>query len=154
SLSAAAACLTVVLGVMSPAVGLGLVTVVLTPYCIVLGVRPNLLRRFGLPAAWADWITVATIEEEAELEVAIHPSLGNLRDAIIAGVAVLVVVGASIAMEQSLSELGARHGFPEIIIGGIVLAAVTSLPNAVAAVYLAARGRGAATLSIAMNSNT
>jgi hypothetical protein len=35
-----------------------------------------------------------------------------------------------------------------------VLAAVTSLPNVVAAVYLAARGRGAATLSTALNSNT
>ncbi len=35
-----------------------------------------------------------------------------------------------------------------------MLAAVTSLPNAVAAVYLAARGRGAATLSTALNSNT
>lgn len=30
---------------------------------------------------------------------------------------------------------------------------MTSLPNAVAALYLAARGRGAATLSIALNSN-
>jgi Ca2+/Na+ antiporter len=35
-----------------------------------------------------------------------------------------------------------------------VLAAVTSLPNAVAAVYLARRGRAAATLSTALNSNT
>jgi Ca2+/Na+ antiporter len=34
-----------------------------------------------------------------------------------------------------------------------VLAAVTSLPNAVAAVYLARRGRGAAALSTALNSN-
>ena len=37
--------------------------------------------------------------------------------------------------------------------GGLVLAVVTSLPNAVAAVYLARRGRGAAVLSIALNSN-
>jgi Ca2+/Na+ antiporter len=43
---------------------------------------------------------------------------------------------------------------PDIVLGGLVLAAVTSLPNAVAAVYLARRGRGAATLSTAMNSNT
>ena len=43
--------------------------------------------------------------------------------------------------------VGARHHVP-----GIVLAAVTSLPNAVAAVSLAQRGR-AATLSTAMNSN-
>jgi cation:H+ antiporter len=33
------------------------------------------------------------------------------------------------------------------------LAAVTSLPNAVSAIYLARRGRGAAALSTALNSN-
>lgn len=37
--------------------------------------------------------------------------------------------------------------------GGLVLAAVTSLPPAVAAVHLAARGRGAAALSTAFTSN-
>jgi Ca2+/Na+ antiporter len=42
---------------------------------------------------------------------------------------------------------------PQIITGGVVLAAVTSLPNSVAAVYLAARGRGAAMLSTTLNSN-
>ncbi len=39
------------------------------------------------------------------------------------------------------------------MVGGVLLAAVTSLPNAVAAVYLARRGRGAAMLSTALNSN-
>ena len=34
-----------------------------------------------------------------------------------------------------------------------MLAVVTSLPNAVSAVYLARRGRGAAVLSTALNSN-
>jgi len=34
-----------------------------------------------------------------------------------------------------------------------VLAVVTSLPNAVSAVYLAVRGRGAAALSIPLSSN-
>ena len=64
-----------------------------------------------------------------------------------------VVVGASIAMELTASKLGARHHVAEIVIGGLVLAGVTSLPNAVSALYLAVRGRGAATLSIALNSN-
>jgi DNA-binding beta-propeller fold protein YncE len=40
-----------------------------------------------------------------------------------------------------------------IVAGGLVLAVVTSLPNAVSAVYLARRGRGAAVLSTALNSN-
>jgi Ca2+/Na+ antiporter len=56
-------------------------------------------------------------------------------------------------MEQSASTLGTRHAIPEIVVGGLILAGVTSLPNAVAAIYLAGRGRGAATLSTAMNSN-
>ena len=42
---------------------------------------------------------------------------------------------------------------PGVVVGGLVLAGVTSLPNAVAAVYLAMRGRGAAVLSTALNSN-
>jgi Ca2+/Na+ antiporter len=63
------------------------------------------------------------------------------------------VVGASVAMEQSATSLGRHFAIPEIVVGALVLAAVTSLPNAVAAVYLARRGRGAATLSTALNSN-
>jgi Ca2+/Na+ antiporter len=66
---------------------------------------------------------------------------------------VVVVVGASVAMERAASELGVRHAVPGIVVGALVLAAVTSLPNAVAAVYLAMRGRGAAVLSTALNSN-
>ncbi len=65
-----------------------------------------------------------------------------------------MVVVASVTMERAASALGSRFAVPEIVVGGLVLAAVTSLPNAVAAVYLAARGRGAATLSTALNSNT
>lgn len=57
-------------------------------------------------------------------------------------------------MEQTASKLGASRAIPEIATGGLILAAVTSLPNAVAAVYLAGRGGGAATLSTATNSNT
>ncbi|HEX2821229.1 MAG TPA: hypothetical protein VHO07_13830 [Streptosporangiaceae bacterium] len=41
-----------------------------------------------------------------------------------------------------------------MITGAIVLAAVTNIPNAVAAVFLARRGWAAATLSEAFNGNT
>ena len=68
--------------------------------------------------------------------------------------ALVVVVVASVAMEQGASALGTHFGVPEIVVGALVLAAVTSLPNAVSAVYLARRGRGAAALSTALNSNS
>ena len=93
------------------------------------------------------------LEEEQELEPAIHPPRAGALDVTVAVLATGVVVGASVAMELTASKLGARHHVAEIVIGPLVLAGVTSLPNAVAAVYLAARGRGTATLSTAMNSN-
>ena len=149
----AGVCVAVVAGVLPSAIGLILALAVLGPYIVILGVRHERLRGFHVPDAWVGWLASAVAEEELELEVAIHPRRGRAKDALVALLAVLVVVAASIAMEQSASRLGTRHGVPDIVIGALVLAAVTSLPNVVAAVYLAARGRGAATLSTAMNSN-
>jgi cation:H+ antiporter len=149
----AAVCLAAIVGLVSPAVGLTLVIGVLAPYLVLLGVRHQRLRRIGLPARWANWLTEAILEEELELETAIRPQPGRAADGIAAAIAVLLVVGASLAMEQAASKLGTRHAIPQIVVGGLILAGVTSLPNAVAAVYLSRRGRGTATLSTAMNSN-
>jgi len=144
---------TVVTGAISPLFGLVLVLAVLMPYAAVLGVRHERLAHLRLPAAWSSWLVAAISEEELELEVAIHPRRGGARDAVVALAATAVVVGASIAMERAATELGSRHAVPGIVTGALVLAGVTSLPNAVAAVYLAMRGRGAAVLSTALNSN-
>ena len=58
--------------------------------------------------------------------------------------ALITVVGASTVMEVAATTVGRRFAVPDIVTGGLVLAVVTSLPNAVSAVYLARRGRGAA----------
>jgi cation:H+ antiporter len=149
----AAACLLVVLHVLSAVLGLLVVAAVLLPYGLLLGAGPERLARLPLPAGWRLWLLAAIHEEEIELADAIHPERGGARDGALALVAIAVVVGASIAMERSASTLGTRESIPEIVIGGLVLAAATSLPNAVAAVYLAGRGRGRAVLSTALNSN-
>lgn len=149
----AATCLAVVTGAISAPLGLLVALALLVPYLLALGVPRQRLARIGLPASWVRWLSQAIFEEEAELQAAIHPRRGDLRDAVVAVLAVAAVVGASIAMEQAGSTLGDRAGISQIVVGGLLLAGVTSLPNAVAAVYLARRGRGAATLSTAMNSN-
>ena len=92
-------------------------------------------------------------EQETELEEAIDPRRGSWRDAVIVAAALLVVVAASTVMERAATALGGHFGVAGIVTGGLVLAVVTSLPNAVAAIYLARRGRGAAALSTALNSN-
>jgi cation:H+ antiporter len=151
--------LAVVSGVVPVAAGLVLSILVLGLYLVLLGtegrgIAGRAMDGAGLPWRWQAWLRSAVTEEEMELEDAIRPGRGRWPDVGAAGVALVVVVAASIAMERAAVSLGHRYGVPEIIVGALVLAAVTSLPNAVAAVYLAAHGRGHATLSTALNSNT
>lgn len=140
----------VVVAGVSPVVGVVACIAVLVPY-VAISSDPRDSR--WLPAGWGGWLARALAEEESELEGAIDVTRVRAGDVPIALGAALVVIGASVAMEQSASSLGARGRVPEIVIGGLVLAAVTSLPNAVSAIYLARRGRGSATLSTALNSN-
>ncbi len=152
----AGVCVLTVARLVPPAAGLALAAVVLVPGTAILGMSRARLRRLGLPAAWAGWLAAAASDERAEgaeLEAAVGPRRGAWPDGLAAAAALAAVIGASTVMELAATAVGTRHGVPGIVTGGLVLAAVTSLPNAVSAVYLARRGRGAAVLSVALNSN-
>src|SRR6266566_5466046 len=148
---AAATLLTVT--AVAPAAGLTLTAAVLVPYVVVLGMSQARVESLRLPARWTRWLVAAVHEEETELAEAIRPPRGTWRDAIAAAGALIAVVGASTIMEVTATALGRRYAVADIVTGGLVLAVVTSLPNAVTAVYLARRGRAAAVLSTALNSN-
>jgi cation:H+ antiporter len=149
-----AACLLSVGGQLSAGVGLAVVLVVFVPFVALFGAHRRILGWLGLPASWTAWLEDAIAEEESELKESIYPKRGTNTDTLVAGGALVVVILASVAMERGASSLGVHFAVPEIIVGGLVLAAVTSLPNAVSAIYLARRGRGAAALSTALNSNS
>ena len=102
--------------------------------------RPGWSRRWSRRRASSPWPSA--------------PGPGRWPDAVVAGAGLVVIVASSIVMERAASTVGGDHRIAGIVVGGLVLAAVTSLPNAVAGVYLAARGRGAAMLSTTLNSNT
>ena len=138
---------------VAPAAGLVLTAAVLVPYVAVLGMSRARVENLRLPARWTRWLGAAVHEEETEVAAAIRPPRGTWRDAIAAAGALIAVVGASTIMEVTATALGQRYAVADIVTGALVLAAVTSLPNAVTAVYLARRGRGAAVLSTALNSN-
>lgn len=133
--------------------GLVLVLVAVVPYVAISAVPAGRLELFGFPKAVTRWLSAAIEEEEAELAAAIPAREKGASDALVAGSSLIVVVGASTVMEWSAERLGEHFGLSDLIVGGVLLAAVTSLPNAVGAVVLAARRRGAAVLSEAMNSN-
>lgn len=145
--------LATVAGNIAPTTGLLAGLIAFVPYLALSAAGPTTRLRVRLPRGWSAWLARAFSEEEFELDAAIHPRRGDWRDAVVAVVAVAVVIAASAAMEQAATDLGPEVGLSEIVVGGLILAAVTSVPNAVAGVYLASRGRGAAALSTAFNSN-
>ena len=145
--------LVVVVAGLAAGLGLLLVAVVVGPYLLVSASSPVGLRKRGIPSAIARWLGQAVAEEEEELKPAIHPAPARRFDSMVAIGSVVVVVLASVVMERSAERLGQHFGLSKLVIGGVILAAVTSLPNAVGAVYLSARGHGTAVLSEAMNSN-
>ncbi|MGH3732233.1 MAG: sodium:calcium antiporter [Acidimicrobiales bacterium] len=147
-------CLASVSGVVGTWAGLGLAMGVFVPYVVVLGAHRRGLAWLPLPQRWVKWLTLAIREEELELIGAIRPRRGRPRDALVATVALVVVVGASVTMERAGSALGVHYAVPGIIVGGLILAAATSLPNAVAAVHLAVKGRGSAVMGTTHNSNS
>jgi cation:H+ antiporter len=149
----AVVCLLTVAAVLPPTAALALTAAVLAPYMGVLGMRRTRIERLPLPVAWARRLATAVHEEEVELAEAVRPRRGTWRDAVAAATALITVVGASTVMEVAATTLGRRYAVADMVTGGLVLAVVTSLPNAVTAVYLARKGRGAAVLSTALNSN-
>ena len=151
AIGVAVASVAAVSGALDPVPALVLTLVFFVPYVAIAAVPTE---RLPLPTASKQWLGEALREEVEETKDAYRPfwRASSGLAAATAGVAVLVVVGASILMEHSASVGGSAVGVPEIVLGAVVLAGVTSLPNAVAAVYLARAGK--ATLSVAMNSNT
>lgn len=146
-------CVLTTMRLVSPWLGLILTSAVLISYFIVLGLRRDALRRIALPKVFTAWLSSAIDEEEEELEEAIRPSIGRSIDVVLALVALVIVIAASIAMERGASSLGHHFHVADAVIGGVALAAVTSLPNAVAALHLASKRRGAAAFSTALTSN-
>jgi cation:H+ antiporter len=68
--------------------------------------------------------------------------------------AVVVIVVGSVGMVYSAVLVAGRWGVPRPLVGLLLLATLTSLPNAYTAIRLGMAGRGAALVSEALNSNT
>ena len=68
--------------------------------------------------------------------------------------AVAAIVLGSIGMVHSALTLADRWGLPDAVVGAVLLAVLTSLPNAYTGIRLGRARRGAALVSETMNSNT
>ena len=67
---------------------------------------------------------------------------------------VALIVAGSVGMVQAALALGEHWGISTAVLGILILAPLTSLPNAVTAIRLGLAGRGAALVGETFNSNT
>ena len=121
-----------------------LLAAVLVPYLVLLSLAParaprSLVRFFG--------------ERHRPDHVLVHGE-AVLVPALMLLPALAIIVVGSTGMVESALNLAHRWSVPDVIVGILVLAILTSIPNAFTAARLAFQRRGAAVVSETLNSNT
>jgi cation:H+ antiporter len=140
-------------GIGAPAATL-LILAILAPYIYVLSLRPGRVERVVPWRRVGRFLAVAVREEIQDLRTDEAERKASTADIAVFAVSLAIVVLGSVGMVQTASDLGDRWGVSDVVVGTLVLAALTSLPNLMTAVRLALHGRGAAVVSEALNSNS
>jgi cation:H+ antiporter len=137
----------VAVGVLPGAAGLVLALLALAPYVTVSALHAR--ARARLPG----FLREAVVEEQqdARRDEYARPATGV--DALAVMPALAAVVGGAYGMVTAAQSLADRWNVSDVVLGALVLAALTSIPNLIAAVRLARHGRGAACVSESLNSN-
>jgi cation:H+ antiporter len=120
---------------------------VLAPYVVLSALHEQARSRLPAPLREA----VAEEQRDASRDEFTRPA--TKLDALAVVPALAVVVGGAYGMVAAAQSLGDRWDVSDLVLGALVLAALTSIPNLIAAVRLARHGRGAACVSEALNSN-
>jgi len=128
-----AVCLAVVAGGIGGRLGIALVAVVALPYLFLLG--------RGEPPEHARERGVNVWKESRHLVALL-------------AVALALIVGGSIGAVHSATDLAGAWSVPKALVGVLVLAILTSLPNAWTGIRFGLQGRGSALMSETLNSNS
>lgn len=126
----------------------------LVPYVLVLSVPVGRTERLPLPRSVTDWLRGAITAEKQDEAADTHGRTFTPMDGL--GIVPLLasIVASSVAMVKTAEFLGSHWQVPQIFVGIFAIATLTGIPNLVAAIRLASRGRGEALTSEAFNSNT
>jgi cation:H+ antiporter len=133
---------------------LALLALVLVPYVALTAMRPPQIAELKLPSATKRFLDVAIGHAHRDAQKGANIPHASWKDAAWAMFSVTLIVGSSVGTVHSAVFLGGRWGISQAVLGMLVLAALTSIPNVIAAVRLAREGRGAAVVSESLNSNT
>jgi cation:H+ antiporter len=137
----------VLAGVLPPWLGLLVTVAAGVPYLRWLA-RPGGSRRGARPWPWPWREGIAAVPRAAGATAQIA------RLFVLELPALAIIVLGSVGMVVSAVSLAGRLGVSQQVVGLVVLAILTSLPNAYTAVRLGLAGRASALVSETLNSNT
>jgi cation:H+ antiporter len=144
----------VLLGALPAPVAAVLLVLVLLPYLTLLVYGPPAFARLPLGTRLPNGLARALDERARGVHArGTHLVLGR-RDTWLFGVDIVLIVLGSTGMVHAALSLGERWNISDVLIGVLVLAPLTSIPNAVTAVRLGLAYRGSALVSETFNSNT
>ncbi len=145
--------LAVVAGGLGATAGIVLVAVVALPYVALLAAGPRLPRRLPLGVAESRFVHRSFGEGHRRAR-----PLDSRREAgrlvVLLLLALAVIVAGSVGAVRSATDLADAWSVPGALVGVIVLAILTSLPNAWTGVRFGLQRRGSALISETLNSNS
>jgi cation:H+ antiporter len=141
------------LGLFTPVLTLALLAMVLLPYVLLVGLHPRQVDHLPLPDVLARLLAVAASQIHGEHKHQ-QETAGSWLPVLLVPLSLLAIVLASVWLVRAALALAQAWHLPHALAGGVILASLTSLPNAYTAAHLARRERGAAVVSATVNSNS
>jgi cation:H+ antiporter len=145
--------LAVVAGWLGATAGGVLVAVVVVPYVALLAAGPRLARKLPLGVAESRFVRRSFGKGHKPA-----PSLDSRREVAVLLVVLLLalclIVAGSVGAVRAAIDLAHAWSVPEALVGVVVLAVLTSLPNAWTGVRFGLQRRGSALMSETLNSNS
>jgi cation:H+ antiporter len=141
-------------GWIGSAAAVAVVVVILVPYLLISALKPGYLERLSMRPSLKRVLQRILATSEHEKRKDQTPEKPSVIDLLGVVPSLFTVVIASVGMVNSAIVLGKGWHVPNAVIGMLVLATLTGIPNTLAAIRLARHGRGTAVISETLNSNS
>ncbi|MFD0795391.1 sodium:calcium antiporter [Mucilaginibacter litoreus] len=138
---------------ISPLLAFLLFVAILIPYILISVLKPRNTTEKRLSGKMNKLVQLTDQQNEKvakEKHAVFWKSWSGTWPAVIS---VAVIIATSVGMVNSAIFLGKLMGLNQVILGTIILALLTSIPNMITSLRLAKEGSGAAVISESLNSN-
>jgi len=140
-------------GFLGGIAGIALAGIVAVPYVAFLAAGQRLIRLLRLGAAESRFAERSFGEEHRRLQ-----PLDSRREAVqlvlVLVAALALIIGGSVGAVRTATTLADRWSVPQTLVGVVVLAVLTALPNAWTGIRFGLQQRGSALMSETLNSNS